>query len=188
MKLEITRLELKQIHDIACKDWKPIITNYGTKNPFSPTIEFTEKQVNEMIQDCTAEQLPVVSKIFDIQDITQKLQTFEKVLEYLGEEDLEVVEYRKLVKAEIASKPLYFQMAICIVRAYNEKHELDWSDSNEYKYYIWWYMNNFRLIDVCGVRGNSTAPSALYFKSSTLAKLVANNQEFIDIFKKFMCN
>jgi len=186
MKLEITRQELEQIHSIACADWKPKLTKYATETPFSATIKFTEKQVSEMIKASTANQLPTVSKIFDIQDITQRLQTFEKVLEYLGEEDTEVIEYRKLVKADITSKPLYFQMGICIVRAYNEKHELDWSDSDEYKYYIWWYMNSFRLCSVSGRSENSFTPSALCFKHSNLAKSVSENKEFIVIFKKFM--
>jgi len=186
MKLEITRGELEKIYDIACDTWKPKLAKYATETPFSETIKFTKKQVNEMIKACREDQLPIVSKIFDIQDITQRLQTFEKVLEYLGEEDKEVIEYRKLIKAEITSKPLYFQMAICIVRAYNEKHELDWSDSNEYKYYIWWYMNSFRLHRVVDFRVHSSAPSALCFKSSHLAKSVSNNEEFVEIFKRFM--
>lgn len=188
MKLEITRQELEQIYNIACTTWKPKLKEYALNDPFSETIIFTEKQVKEMITACTVDQLPTVSKIFDIKDITERLQTFEKVLEYLGEEDKEVVEYRKLVKAEITSRSLYFQMGICIVRAYNEKYELNWSDSNEYKYYIWWYMSNFRLCGVGSLGEGSIAPSALCFKSSSLAKSVSENKEFIEIFKKFMCN
>jgi hypothetical protein len=43
MKNSITRDELKQIFDIACSSWQEKIKAYGSKDPFSAEIKFTEK-------------------------------------------------------------------------------------------------------------------------------------------------
>lgn len=111
--------------------------------------------------------------------------TFQDVLNYLGKDDIEVIEYTKLVKANITSKALYFQMAVCLVRALNKKQVLDWSNKNEYKYYIWWYMNEFRFYDSYCRDVCSFAPASLCFKEEKSIEVVKNNKEFTEIFKKF---
>lgn len=111
---------------------------------------FTIEQLNELIANSQKE-------------ITEK-STFQDVLNYLGSSDKEVVEYNKLVNANITSKALYFQMAVCLVRALNQKHELDWNNKNEYKYYIWWYMNEFLFYYGCCHFEPASVSAALCFK------------------------
>nr|DAI89521.1 MAG TPA: hypothetical protein [Caudoviricetes sp.] len=186
MKLEIKRTELKKIWEISCKDWKPKLAKYAQKDPFSETIKFTEKQINEMIKAYTAEQLPVVKEIFDVRDSWGDIKSFEDVIKYLGEEDEDVIEYKKLIKANITSKSLSFQMLICWVKSLNERHVLDWSDSYEYKYYIWWYMNPFRVSSVDYSYECSYVPSALCFKNRKIAIYAYQNKEFFNLYENYM--
>ena len=183
MKTEIKREELKQIYDIACETWKPKIAKYGAEDPFSDTIKFTEKQVNEMISACTAEQLPIVSKVFDVKDITSQINNFKDALEYLGEKDEEVRIYRKLLKTGIEGRVLYQQMAVCWTRALNEKHIFSEKDR---KYYIWWDLYPFGLISVISLVSYSNVPLALCFKNEKIARFAANNEEFRGICEKFI--
>lgn len=186
MKTSITREQLSKIHDIACKDWKPVLAKYATADPFSPEINFTEKQINEMVVACTPEQLPVVKEIFEVRDMWEDIKSFDDVVKYLGESDEEIIEYRKLIKANITSRMLSFQMLVCWVKALNEKHILDWSDSNEYKYYIWWYMSPFRVGSVDCYFEDSSVPSALCFKKQDIAIYAHQNKEFFETYKKYM--
>jgi len=134
--------------------------------------KFSISELNELIANSQKE-------------ITEK-STFQDVLNYLGASDKEVIEYNKLVNANITSKALYFQMAVCLVRALNQKHELDWNNKNEYKYYIWWYMNEFHFGLSRLYSEVSHVPAALCFKNSKLIDVVKNNKEFIEIFKNYM--
>lgn len=63
-KHEITREQLKEIHDVACSEWKGTITGYALRNPFGDTIEFTQVQVDTMFKAATPSQLPVLEAIF----------------------------------------------------------------------------------------------------------------------------
>ena len=186
MKTEIKRSELQKIWEISCTTWKPKLAKYAQEDPFSETIKFTEKQINEMIKACTDVQLPVVKEIFDVRDNWADIKSFDDVIKYLGEEDEDVIEYKKLIKANITSKSLSFQMLICWVKSLNERHVLDWSDSNEYKYYIWWYRNPFRVDDVDGIYEYSFVPSALCFKKREIAIYAHQNKEFFSLYENYM--
>jgi len=186
MKTEIKRSELQKIWEISCNTWKTKIKDYGSKDPFSETIKFTEKEINEMIKACTDVQLPVVKEIFDVRDSWEYIKSFEDVIKYLGEEDEYVIEYKKLIKANITSKSLSFQMLICWVKSLNERHVLDWSDSKEYKYCIWWYMNPFRVVGVCHGCESSRVPSALCFKKREIAIYAHQNKEFFSLYENYM--
>ena len=63
-KYEITRAQLKEIHDIACDSWKCKIQTYTLRNPFGNTFEFTQTEVDEMFKAATANQMPVLEGIF----------------------------------------------------------------------------------------------------------------------------
>ena len=64
----ITVEDMEKIHSIACVIWKEKIislTNeYKDKNPFVNRVYLPEKIKNEMLKAFTAEQLPIVKKIF----------------------------------------------------------------------------------------------------------------------------
>lgn len=183
MKTEITRVELKQIYDIACNEWQPKIEEFAKRTPFEKTVNFTEKEINTMIRACTDAQLPIVSKIFDIQDITSKINNFKDVLDYLGEKDEEVIMYRKMLKSDIGGKPLYTQMATCWNRALNEKHEFTESCQ---KHRIWWNLYPFSFSSGSYDRSVANVPRALCFKNERLAKHTGNNKEYQEICKQFL--
>lgn len=150
MKTTITRIELKTIHDIACTDWKPRLTKYASKDPFSDLIKFTKEQIQEMIQACTKEHLPIVREIFDIQDTMSKIDSLKSAISYLGEKDEDVQQLRLLQSYKgLARYIIAEQELVVLTKALNEGEILDWDNPSQYKYYSWWYLgSNFHLNNV----------------------------------------
>lgn len=183
MKTEIERTELKKIYDIACPTWQPKIEEFAKRTPFKKTVNFTEKEINTMLSACTNTQLPIVSKIFDIQDITSKINNFKDVLDYLGEEDEEVIIYRKMIKHDFTGKILHTQMVVCWNRALNEKHEFT---ENDKKWRIWWNLYPFSFGLSHWYSDFTTVPLALCFKNEKLANFAGNNKEYQDLCKQFV--
>jgi hypothetical protein len=139
-----------------------------------------------MISVCDSKQLLIVKEIFNVKDSWEDIKSFDDVIKYLGESDEEVIEYRKLIKANITSRSLSFKMLACWVKALNEKHILDWGDPNESKYYIWWYMEPFRFLSVHHSCVFFCVPSALCFKNRDIATHAHQNKEFFEIYKNYM--
>ena len=98
METIITRVELKKIYDVACQTWKSKIEKYAQRNPFGEYIEFTEKEIQEMISACTKEQLPIVKEIFNITTSWENIKSLSDAIKYLGESDEDVVELSKLLR------------------------------------------------------------------------------------------
>jgi hypothetical protein len=63
-KQSITRAQLKEIHDVACSGWQKKIEEFAQRNPFGDTIEFTDKEVQEMFDAATPSQLEVIKSLF----------------------------------------------------------------------------------------------------------------------------
>jgi len=63
-KQSITRAQLKEIHDVACSGWRKKIEEFAQRNPFGDTIEFTDKEVQEMFDAATPSQLEVIKRLF----------------------------------------------------------------------------------------------------------------------------
>ena len=66
MKNEITREEFKQLHSIACPDWKVKLEKMAIKSVFQDTISFDDEEIQLMVNACTKEQLPIVKSLFNI--------------------------------------------------------------------------------------------------------------------------
>lgn len=60
----ISKKQLKEIHDVACYDWKSKIKAYASEDPFSDIIAFTEAEVKAMFDTATPEQRVVLRSIF----------------------------------------------------------------------------------------------------------------------------
>ena len=45
---KVTRKQLKEIHDIACGNWKEKIKSYGSRNPLEDSIELSDMEIKEM--------------------------------------------------------------------------------------------------------------------------------------------
>jgi hypothetical protein len=59
---QLSRAGLKEIHSVACSNWKAVLERYGANSPLEDYIELTQEQVDNMFKACTATQLPIVSK------------------------------------------------------------------------------------------------------------------------------
>lgn len=186
MKYNITREELGKIHSVACADWKSKIEKFAFTDPFSPEIKFTEKQINEMIQACDSKQVSIVKEIFEVRDTWEDIKTLEDATKKLGEKDEDVIQLRKLESIKgLAEYILNTQIAIVITKALNDSWQANWDDSNEYKYYPWFYLGkNFRYYSCNFWNSRSYTSSRLSFKSSELA--IYAGKQFTEVYKKFM--
>lgn len=64
-KVEITRKQLKEIHDVACTTWQEKIkTRYATRNPWGETIWFIQDEIDEMFKAARNNQITVLENIF----------------------------------------------------------------------------------------------------------------------------
>ena len=61
-KQKLSRQGLKEIHGVACPNWKDVLEQYGSRNPLEDYIELSQEEVNNMFNACTKDQLPIVSK------------------------------------------------------------------------------------------------------------------------------
>ena len=78
-KMEIQKLSrqgLKEIHSVACSNWKAVLEKYGANSPLEDYIELTREQVNNMFKACTKEQLPIVSKYLKQDDGSVDIMKF----------------------------------------------------------------------------------------------------------------
>ena len=117
-------------------------------------------------------------KKFFEQKITDRVKTFEDVLQILGEsfnvrggETADEIAYRKLK---------------LIARCLNEGWSPDWNDEDQEKYYPWFYMDSDPGFGLGSVRCHlsvSDVGSRLCFKTEALAKHAVNH--FLDIYKNY---
>lgn len=186
MKTTITKSELQEIHSIACADWAKKIANFTLRNPFGDEIEFSVKEIEEMISASTKEQLPTVKRIFNVVDTFESIEDVESACKFLGEIDDDVRQLRLLQNIpNLNRRTLAGQELIVITKALNEGTVLDWDNSNEYKYIPWWYLGKkFRLCYVGTHCSKSYVGAPLYLKSRKLAEYSANN--FFSIWKDYL--
>lgn len=123
-------------------------------------------------------------------NVMERIITLQDVLDELGEKDSDVIEYRKLLAANLSDHIIANQEVVLITKALNEGWLPNWSDSNEYKYVPWFKMNDsssasgFSYHDFVYWRTSSLIGSRLCFKKSELAKYAGS--QFVDLYKKLM--
>lgn len=117
-----------------------------------------------------------------------KTTLLDKAIEYLTEQDEEVIKLRKF--QSILSEDdniLAEQKLIVIFKHKNEKYIFNWDDSNEYKYYIWWKMKNeFSYSSWYYYCAFSNVPARLCLKNKKLIEELTKEQEIINYFKIYM--
>ena len=139
MKTTITKTELKRIHDIACETWRNKIVEYTERNPFGDTIDFSEKEIQEMVSASTVKQLPIVKEIFNIINNWESIKTVEDAIKILGEKDEEVSLLKDMQRVSLPRHIIAEQELVVIIKAVNSGWEADF-DNNQYKYFPWWYL------------------------------------------------
>jgi hypothetical protein len=72
---KLSRKGLKEIHSVACSNWKGKLEGMGIRNSLEDYIEVTQSEVDEMFKACTKDQLPIVSKYLKQDDGSIDLET-----------------------------------------------------------------------------------------------------------------
>src|SRR5690606_7953551 len=127
-----------------------------------------------------------------LKDVKARIKTPEDAIAELGESDPEVISLRTLEYAGIENHIYYNQLAVVIVKALNEGWVPNWNDSNEYKYFPWFFLNDkngssgFRFDGNDLWPANSHVGSHLCLKSSELANYAG--EQFTQVYEKFMSN
>ena len=73
---KLSREGLKEIHSVACPNWKDVLAHHGSRNPLENYIELTQDEVDKMFAACTKEQLPIVSKYLKQDDGSVNVMQF----------------------------------------------------------------------------------------------------------------
>jgi hypothetical protein len=119
-------------------------------------------------------------KPFFSQKITDRVKSFEDACEVLDLDPENIIDEVVDTKDEIAYKKLKV-----IAQALNEGWKPNWNNSNERKWWPWFYMNEpgFRF-GVCGFNfGDSGVGARLVFKTEELAKYAA--EQFTDLYNDY---
>lgn len=61
-KQKLSRKGLKEIHSVACPNWKDVLEHYGSRNPLEDYIELTYDEVNKMFKASDDNQKIILSK------------------------------------------------------------------------------------------------------------------------------
>lgn len=119
-------------------------------------------------------------------DITKRVKTLQDAL-FIVNPSEEVLNYLaiKFVDPVLRQAQKFVELSI-IVAALNEGWTPNWDNSNEYKYWPWFYMRSggFSFGYVGDLYSFSDAPSRLCFKTENLAKYAAITfvQEYSEFF------
>jgi len=124
------------------------------------------------------------------QDVIERINSIADVLSELGEEDQDVVDYRKLTMVFDSEHHLVnYMLAILIVKALNEKRVPDWNDGLWNKWFLWFFMggsSGFRCDGFGNWGSNSDVGSRLCFMEKRLGTHAASKPEFMRVFENFM--
>lgn len=102
-KQKLSRQGLKEIHSVACSNWKGKLEGMGIRNPLEDYIELTQEEVDAMFKACTKEQLSIVSKYLKQDDGSVDITKFNGKI--FGEDGRAVIEKRFF--GEYANKSLF---------------------------------------------------------------------------------
>jgi pantothenate kinase len=148
------------------------------------TLQIDKNHARKLFPSASAEFKQMLIDTFGVEyfseKITDRVKTFEDACEVLG------LQYpADYFRNDTPDEKAYKQIKI-IVKALNEGWQPDWNNSNQYKYYPWFYMDvpsGFSLDNVGGNCTNSRVGSRLCFKSRGLADYAA--KQFLDLYKQF---
>lgn len=185
MKTTIKKSELKKIYDIACDTWKLKIEKYAQRKPFSDEVEFSEKEIKEMISASTVEQVSTVKEVFNVTDNWKDIKTVEDAIERLGEKDEDVVVLRQLYKVDLPRYIVAEQELVVVIKAVNGQWVADYNNHNQLKWCNWWYLGkDFRLFDSHYDCSTSSVSSRLVLENEEKGSFLAI--QFKNLYKEYM--
>lgn len=124
-----------------------------------------------------------------IKDIKERINSVDDAILELGENDIEVIQLRKLQEAEVADNILARQEAVVLIKAYNEGWGPEWTDDNQYKYFHRFYIggdegsSDFRFLGFGHWDTHSNVGYRLCLKSSDL--VYQTGEKHLEVFKRF---
>ena len=125
------------------------------------------------------------SEIFNVK-ITDKIKTFEDAYNMTSKDDIEIIEYHKLLVAGCKFNTLAHQQLIIIAKVLNEGWTPNWNDANEPKYYPYFGVLSSGLVFVDSVfvyvYACAFVGSRLCFKNRELA--IYMGKQFVKIYEK----
>jgi hypothetical protein len=133
--------------------------------------------------------LKSVASVIVPKDITERVQSYEDACKVLSiEPENETV----LTKLGFTKDEIAYRKIKTIAQALNEGWEPNWSDSNEYKYYNWFYKKTngaaagfaSALTHYAASSANTAIGSRLCFKSRDLATYAG--QKFTSLYNDFL--
>ena len=150
------------------------------------TLQISKTNVLKAFKNAKAEGKDLLSDLFGKEvlsgKITDRIKTFADACEAVRE-DPNQSKFNTGSADDIA-----YQRLKVVVRALNEGWTPDWNNSNQYKWYPWFYLDKpgFRVggatYDYTGT--GAASGSRLCFSSEELAKYAAN--QFLDLYKDFL--
>ena len=134
------------------------------------------KTININGKDYTVEEL---TKILDD---AKKVSPMQRVFEYHNTTEEEFDKLYQNLPKHVKS----FEKECMVVAYYNKGWKPDFNNSKEYKYYPWFYMNDFRLNCVYFYVADSDCSARALFKNEEDCKEAV--KEFFEVFKESRLN
>lgn len=117
--------------------------------------------------------------------LLERIKDFDDILKELSDKDVDVKEFRKLEKANVADYILNNQKAVLIAKALNAGWIPNWKDYSEYKYFVYKnYYNSAPSLGYYRYYGSSLASARLCFKNKE--SVVFAYTTFLEIYESFM--
>lgn len=150
------------------------------------TVTLKKEHLLKAFQEASDSEKTLLKKLYPSHfvpvKITDRVKTFEDACEVLGI-DYDEDELQNHTPDELANRKIKI-----IVKALNEGWTPDWNNSNQYKWYPWFYLNKpgFRFDAAVSAWAytSSLGGSRLCLKSKELAEYAAN--QFLGIYEEFI--
>lgn len=152
------------------------------------TLQISQKEALKLYPSASKEIKAIFEdtfgKDFFSQSITDRISSWQDVLDTLGIREIDFIPYKSPSTAEEKSINALTKL-LKIAEVYNEGWKPNWKNSNEYKYYAYKYFSDGRFAAGVGVYGCTVDdPSGLHFKTRQLAEDAIN--KFSDFYDEFL--
>lgn len=185
MTQSISRKNLKELYNLpaVCEGYKTKIEAYLKKDLFADSIDILQDDIEKALQDANEGQRKVIRKYFKGDKIVTEIKTWKDVLKKLKitEKSLNLIVSPK-TKEEKARNA--FTKLLCITKVYNNGWTPDWSNTSQYKYYIYLSLSGGSGVLGCYCSRYSVYPtSGLYFQNRE--KAIDSSVKFKDVYDDY---
>lgn len=154
------------------------------------TLELEKKKAIEAYETGSKKERTFLERLYGKKhfqkDVIDRIGSVDNAINELGESDIEVIEYRKLLSINSAEHIMGNQEAVIVAKALNEGWVADVLDPTQGKYTAWFTRSSsgLRCDDDACWDAYSFVGSRLCLKSSKLAKYFG--EQFIETHKKYI--